>query len=116
MAFELRAQGKSEAEVQNAVSTAYETGQLKKSDGMTVTYMMSPKQILYSSAEASGRKVGAWWPHLMIHHPSMTRQSLGLPEGSLAAFSFSDEGGRPELIVKLPVWSDGTPVAPRSAN
>lgn len=117
MELELRAKGKSESEVQKAVRNAYETGQLKKPDGMTVAYMMSPQQVLYSSPEASGRKVGAWWPHLMIHHPSITRQSLGLPEaGDAAGFSVSDEGGRQELIVKLPVWSDGTPVAPRPGN
>jgi hypothetical protein len=111
--LQLRIAGHPEAEVRRRVEAAYAAGTLKRPSAMSVTYMMSPQQVLFSSPQADGRRVGAWWPHLMIMGPGLTAKGLGLLETSaVTMFSVGPvaEGHDHELVVKLPSWSDGTPV------
>jgi hypothetical protein len=107
----LRARGKSEQEVSDSSKAALARGDFPMTTKSAVSYMMSPKQVLFSSPYADGVRAGAWSPHLMIFLPGVTRQQLGLtPKSSVEVFSLSEEhAGHPELIVKLPNWSDGTP-------
>ena len=112
----MRSLGKSEALIKSEIADAYRRGSLKHPTGMTVAYMMSPRQMLFSSPEANGTKVGPWWPHLMIAAPDLSAASIGLRPDSLpstAPFSVDvDAGHLPQLIVRLPTWSDGTPARP----
>ena len=75
--------------------------------------MMSPRQVLFSSLDASGVRVGTWAPHLMLVLTGVVPDQLGLaPNSAVDVIQIHHEGnGRSELIVKLPVWSDGKPVA-----
>lgn len=111
----LRANGMSEAAVRKAVEAALASGELPKLTRPAVSYMMSPKQVLFSSPFPEGVRVGAWSPHLMLIMPGITRQQLGVAADSkVDAFSLSDEGADPaELVVKVTTWSDGTPVSHR---
>ncbi len=109
----LRMAGDSEEEVKRKVAEAYRTGALESPRAITVAYMLSPRQVLFSSPEASGFRVGAWWPHLMIMGPGLSAKSLGIPDSSsVRTFMVGTTGGghEAELIVPLTAWSDGTPV------
>jgi hypothetical protein len=103
----LRLAGKSEADIRTAVAAAHATGQLPHPTRMAMAYMMSPSQVLYSSQDADGTRIGAWWPHLMIYQPGMTRATLGMSANArIPSFFFDD--AKEEFVVKLPYWSDGT--------
>ena len=108
----LRIAGVPEDEIARRVAAAYDSGQLKRPARMTVAYMMSPRQVIFSSAKADGRRVGAWWPHLMITSPDLSAGGLGIPAGkSVPGFSVDAiDGHHNELVVQLPNWSDGTSV------
>jgi hypothetical protein len=109
----LRAKGVVEAEVKRAVDAAYAKGELRMPTKSSMAYMMSPKQVLFSSPEASGVRVGAWSPHLMLMMPGVEPRQLGLAQSSkVDVIQIHDRGGaHSELVVKVPKWSDGTPVA-----
>jgi hypothetical protein len=108
----LRMSGAAEDEIERRVAAAYDKGELKRPGKITVAYMTSPRQVIFSSARAEGRRVGAWWPHLMITAPGLSAAGLGIPpNASLGGFSIDAiDGHHNELVVQLHTWSDGTPV------
>ena len=107
----LRAKGRSEDEVRTAVQQALSRGELRTPSRPALAYMMSPKQVLFSSQDASGRRVGAWHPHIMIAGVDMTNQQLGLQERSryLHIQAGGEAGSLHDLVIVLGVWSDNTP-------
>ncbi len=111
----LRAKGRSEADVQNIVKAAYASGKLRRPAKASLAYMMSPQQVLFSSPDASGVRVGAWSPHVMLMLPNVEPGQLGLaPESQVSVIQIHREGtGHSELIVKVPTWSDGKAVIAR---
>ena len=102
-----------EDEVQREVAAAYASGKLRMPAKPAMAYMMSPKQVLFSSPKADGVRVGAWSPHLMLMTPGLTPEQLGLSETSAVdVIQIHREGdGHAELVVKVPKWSNGEPVA-----
>lgn len=104
----LRFEGKTEAEVKTAVAAAYADGALPHPTRSAVSYMMSSRQVLFSSPLAEGRRVGAWHPHLMIAMPNATKTQLGFGDGGSAGGLQLDHGGEAEaqLIVPVPEWAD----------
>jgi hypothetical protein len=114
MELRLRLAGDPEPEIRRQVEEAYRTGALEMPTAMSVAYMMSSQQVLFSSPLADGRRVGAWWPHLMIMGPGLSARNLGLADSSsVTTFTIGEVAGHEsELIVKLPAWSDGTPARP----
>lgn len=108
----LRIAGVPEEDIVRRVAQAYDRGELKRPQRMTVAYMMSPRQVIFSSPKPDGQRVGAWWPHLMITSPDLSAGGLGIPAGqSVKGFSVDAiDGHHNELVVQLPVWSDGTSV------
>jgi hypothetical protein len=115
MELTLRVSGSSEEQVKEKVDAAYRDGTLRMPSTMSVTYMMSPRQVLFSSPFGDGRRVGAWWPHLMIMGPGLSAKNMGLADSSVVTtFTVGPvaAGHSVELVVKLPSWSDGTPVKP----
>jgi len=107
----LRAKGMSEEDVERIVAEAYKSGELRMPSKPAMAYMMSPQQVLFSSQLARGVRVGAWYPHLMLMMPDVMPEQLGLAEQSkVDVIQIHREGDHhAELIVKVPVWSDGTP-------
>jgi hypothetical protein len=67
--------------VKSAVTAAHADGTLRHPARATVVYMMSSRQVLFSSPLPEGRRVGAWHPHLMIAMPNATEEQLGLGSG-----------------------------------
>jgi hypothetical protein len=112
MELRLRAEGKSEDDVQRAVTRAFASGELKTPAMPAVIYMMSPKQVLFSSPQRDGRRVGAWHPHLMITMPNVKAADFGLASPSSVSFMSLDHEGTPsaQLVVHVPLWSNGVPV------
>jgi len=106
----LRAKGKTETEVKALVDAAYRTGKLRLPTKSSVAYMMSPRQVLFSSPDADGLRVGAWSPHIMLLLPGVAPEQLGLAHDSkVDVIQIHDRGGsHSELIVKVPKWSDGS--------
>ena len=99
---------RSEAEVKRGVAAAYADGTLGHPSRPAVVYMMSSRQVLYSSPDPEGRRVGAWHPHLMIAMPNATGEQLGLGEDGSAGNLMLDHGGEPaaQLIVPVTWWAD----------
>ena len=79
---------------------------------------MSPRQVLFSSPEGDGFRVGAWSPHIMLMLPGVAPEQLGLAHDSkVDVIEVHDRGGsHSELIVKVPKWSDGSPVSSSSTR
>ena len=108
----LRSLGASEDSVERAVAAGYATGQLEPPKSLAMAYMMSPRQVLFSSPRAEGRRVGAWHPHLMFFMPGATPSMFGLSSEDSEPVAVSGSGTpRAEVVVKVQKWSDGTPVA-----
>jgi hypothetical protein len=108
----LRARGLDEDAVRRAVDAAFARGELRLPARAALAYMMSPRQILFSSPDAGGVRVGAWSPHLMITLPGVPLTQIGLAEQSKVDIVQINNvrGSHSELVVKVPKWSDGKPV------
>jgi hypothetical protein len=111
MQMKLRSLGVAEDSIDRAVAAAYTRGELEIPRETALAYMMSPKQVLFSSPSKDGRRVGAWHPHLMLYMPGTTPAKLGLTDGNANGPISVSSPGTPqaEVIVKLPQWADGTP-------
>jgi len=108
----LRSLGASEDSVERAVAAGYASGQLETPKALAMAYMMSPRQVLFSSPKPEGRRVGAWHPHLMFFVPGATPSMFGLASEDAEPIAVSGSGTpRAEVVVKVQKWSDGTPVA-----
>lgn len=105
----LRAQGVPDAEIDRRTADALARGTLVAPSRPLLAYMMSPRQVLFSSPDSAGRRVGAWYPHIMMSGVGITAEQAGLPRG----YRWVQAGGRAgtlhEFVVLVPVWSDGSP-------
>ena len=108
MELRLRFEGRTEVEVKRAVAAAYADGTLPHPARPAVVYMMSSRQVLFSSPDPDGRRVGAWHPHLMISLPNATGEQLGFGEDGSAGNLMLDHPGEPsaQLIVPVTWWAD----------
>ena len=108
----LRSLGIPEDSIDRAVEAAYKRGELEQPREVALAYMMSPRQILFSSPDKDGRRVGAWYPHLMFYMPGATPAQFGLT-GTVASAPIqvgTPGTSKAEVIIKLPQWADGTAV------
>ena len=109
----LREAGTAEAEIDAAVARAIESGEITLPRHTAIAFMMSRHQVIY--AGAAGRRVGAWYPHIMMYMPYMTKEQLvfpGFPNGDL---TLADEGQpTAHLVVMSRDWQPAlpTPVPP----
>lgn len=97
-------------QVKALVDSAYRKGELALPTKSSIAYMMSPQQVLFSTPDADGVRVGAWSPHIMLMLPGVAPDQLGLVHDSkVDVIQIHDRGGsHSELIVKVPKWSDGS--------
>ena len=107
----LRAKGTPEAKVKEAIDAAFASGKLRMPERTAVAWMMSKHQVLFSSPDSSGVRVGRWFPHVMLLTPGVTPQQLGLASPSKVDIVqvIPHRGTHAEVIFKLPTWSDGSP-------
>jgi hypothetical protein len=113
MELRLRFEGKNEGDVKTAVTAAYADGTLRHPTRAAVVYMMSSRQVLFSSPLPEGRRVGAWHPHLMIAMPNATEKQLGFGEDASVGDFQLDHAGEAEaqLIVPVTSWADSARAA-----
>lgn len=108
----LRAEGVPEARIDSLVQQELATGKLPKATKAALAYMMSPRQVLFSSADSTGRRVGQWWPHVMMANVGISREQLGLSSRYLYLQAGGETGSLHEFVVLTAVWSDGKPAKP----
>ena len=107
---ELRAQGKSEAEIKDDIAKGYKDGRFK-APGPGFLYMMSNENYFYDSGSKESSFVP---PHLMFYAPNKTAQDVGYESVSPTMVPFLTTGsgiGAESLLVvlaKKPSQGDST--------
>jgi hypothetical protein len=104
-----RIAGMPEEQITAEIDRHMERGEFPSPARGALTWMMSPRQVLY--AGATGPRAGRWHPHVMIYIPGATPAELGVaglaPTGD---FQVALPGTpRAHLIIQTVVWSDGSP-------
>jgi hypothetical protein len=108
-AASLRARGLTEPEVKREVAAAIASGVIPRPSRPALAYMMSPQQVLFSTPDSSGRRIGAWHPHIMMAGVQTTPERLGLlADSRYPVIQSGTDDALHELVVLLPVWSDGS--------
>ena len=108
LSLKLRAEGRSETEVKAALAAGLRAGTLKTATKPSVAYMMSAEQVLFTSPDSAGFRVGAWHPHVMIAAPGARPEDFGLASDSRHPHLSVESAGTPaaQLIVVVPAWAD----------
>jgi hypothetical protein len=95
--------GGSKAQVQTAIKTAIQSGELPTAEAGSMAYMLSKQTYL-------NNRVGHWLPHLMFFTPGTDLKSwgAGLPDSPILGINHPEEH---LTVFLIPVgrWSDGTP-------
>ena len=106
----LRAQGVPEAEVVKQIRAEMASGKLPAPTRPALAYMMSPHQVLFSSPDSAGVRVGRWWPHVMIAKAGLSAEQLGLSPSSSYRYILAgpERGSLHDFVIIVAVWSDGT--------
>jgi hypothetical protein len=104
MVASLRAKGKPEAEIRQAVKAAFASGKLKAPKRPGIIYMMSPHNVV-TIDEVKG--VAVPFPgHLMFYAPNMTSADVG-SDGSPASPVFIVDEKTPHALMIVPVPTGG---------
>lgn len=105
----LRLQGVPDSVITRRADEAVARGELTAVSRPLLAYMMSPRQVLFSVPGPEGRRVGAWFPHIMMAGVGITPDQSGLARGYRWIQTGGARGTLHEFVVLVPVWSDGTP-------
>jgi hypothetical protein len=96
----LRAQGKSEPEIRQAVKAAFTSGKLKAPRRPGIIYMLSPNNVV-TIDEEKGIAV-PFQPHLMFYAPNMTSSDVG-SDGAPTSPVFVVDEKTPHALMIVPV-------------
>jgi hypothetical protein len=100
---ELRANGKSEAEIKADVANGYKEGRYQYPSKPGFLYMMSSRNRLSAIPEHG---TGIFPPHLMFYAPNMTTKDIGFDaEPNLDYLGMTHPGAGDNLIVVIPAAS-----------
>lgn len=99
-AAEQRAQGKSEEQIEAAVSEGYASGRFRAPRRPGINYMLSTQNIV--PLNPSTGEVGHYQPHLMFYAPYMTNKDLGIKPGPGVKLFIVGEG-TPGAYIIVPV-------------
>jgi hypothetical protein len=94
---ELRAQGKSEAEIKDEIAKAYKDGRYK-APGPGFLYMMSNENYFYDS---EAKQWGAVPPHVMFYAPDKTVKDVGYESKSPTMVPYLTGDGPEALLVVM---------------
>lgn len=98
--YELRTklgmEGKTPAQIADAVTSAYKSGALPKREGVSFAYMWSAEQHL-------GQGIGHWHPHMMVFAPNYTNEMVGGNAFGSPMPQLTDDAGTPFAVVVIPV-------------
>jgi hypothetical protein len=92
---ELRAQGKSEAEIKDDIANGYKEGRFK-TPGPGFLYMMSSENYLYDD---NSKQSGWVPPHLMFYAPYKTAKDVGYESISPTMVPYLTQPGQPETLL-----------------
>ena len=92
---ELRAQGKSEAEIKDDIAKGYKDGRFKP-PGPGFLFMMSNENYVYDS---QSKESGFVPPHLMFYAPYKTAKDLGYESISPTMMPYLTQDGAPEALI-----------------
>lgn len=92
---ELRAQGKSEAEIKHEIADGYKEGRFK-APGPGFLYMMSSENFVY---DPDAKKSGIAPPHLMFYAPYMTAKDMGYESVSPTMTPYLVLPGEPDAML-----------------
>lgn len=104
--MELKERGWSKDAIHADIAEGFRTGRFVPPSRPAMSWMMSAGQDLYDD---DGTHVGAWKPHLMIYHPYLTPEDLGLRGGPPPADGpIVVDAGRPtaNLMIVMPDFVD----------
>jgi hypothetical protein len=104
----LRHRGWAEPDIDRDIALGLSTGRYRVPTRPALTYMMSPRQVLYND---EGRRVGAWRPHLMLYYPYLTDAALGLGSTPDMRVGMVSDAGAPlsTLILIAPEFVNPSP-------
>jgi hypothetical protein len=102
---ELRAEGKSEAEIKDDIAKGYKDGRFKV-PGPGFLYMMSSENYVYDS---NSKKSGYVPPHLMFYAPYKTAKDLGYESISPTMLPYLTVPGEPEALIVVAVPPQESP-------
>ena len=105
----LRAEGIPELRIDSMVQQELASGKLPRATKTALAYLMSPRQVLYSTADSTGRRVGQWYPHVMMANVGISKEQLGLSSRYLYVQAGGEAGTLHEFVVLTAIWSDGKP-------
>ena len=108
---ELREWGWEKARIESDIAAGLQSGRFRLPRRPAISYMMSSGQVLYSST--SGKRVGAWHPHIMIYYPWMTSRDIGLADstGPANGPTVAEDGeAMSSVIVIVPDFVSPVPV------
>jgi hypothetical protein len=97
---ELRANGKSDEEIDAAVAVRYASGEFRAPQRVGIAYMLSNRNIVVTDRKQ--KRVGPAPPHLMFYSPYATAAELGTNDHFDSHFGVADEG-TPRAMIIVPV-------------
>lgn len=97
---EQRHLGRDDAAIEREISDRIADGRFRLPRRPALQYMMSSGQQLISD---EGRKVGKWYPHLMLSVPYLSNADLGLPEQVDIRAGMVADSGKPWATLVIPV-------------
>jgi hypothetical protein len=110
---EERHKGRADADIEREISDRLADGRFRLPRRPALQYMLSSAQQLISD---DGRRVGKWYPHMMLSIPYLTNGELGLPEAMDMRVGVVSDSGKPWATLVTPVraFVDPAPAAGRS--
>jgi hypothetical protein len=105
---EQRQKGRSDEAIEREINDRLADGRFRLPRRPALQYMLSSAQQLISD---EGRKVGKWYPHLMLAVPYLTNVDLGLPETMDMRVGMVSDAGKPWATLVIPVRSFVEPAA-----
>ncbi len=105
LAASLRASGKSEPQIREAIAAGFKSGTLKAPARSGVIYMLSPHNVVTIDAEKG--LVASFPPHLMFYAPNLTSADVG-SDGTPASPVFVVDEKTPHALMIVPVAPGGT--------
>ena len=93
--------------INQEIDEGLKRGRFRTPTRPSMTYMMSAAQVLYND---SGKRVGAWQPHLMIYYPNLTNDQLGLGATPSTDAAIVVDPGKPWSNIMIVVKKAITPV------
>jgi hypothetical protein len=105
---ELRANGKSEAEIKADVAAGYKEGRFKNPSKMGMLYMMSTENRLPSGNGATA----SFPPHLMFYAPNMTTKDIGFDSQPQLYYMGMTHPGAPDNLIVVVPTAPAPPASP----